>query len=377
MRKHFPHIILCSALFISIVAEYFSIFGISKLFSGSHIEVIVLAIALGLAKLVAVSSVQQFWDRLGKSKYGKILRIYLSIATLVLMIVTTIGVYGFLASAYQNTANADRLVQTNIDLLKVKKDRFQNQLAQISGESKSLAVSLETLRKSLGTDNQYQSIDRKTGQVITQIQTTSKKGVQDQIDKTSTKKDDIDLKIDRLNDSINQYDYRILETESNSKTSSELGPLKYLSGLTGYSMDRIVNWLMLLLVVVIDPLAIALMLTAQFAFRNDRWIRGVETRKKNAKSKNAAKSSTNDDLDPDVQIPTQVPDRSIQGKSRRNKGIVGDVPKPKRKYTKRRPKIEHFNVDIDPIADPDGTMRTVVDTQLSPDAKERLEQKKS
>lgn len=377
MRKHFPHIILCSALFISIVAEYFSIFGISKLFSGSHIEVIVLAIALGLAKLVAVSSVQQFWDRLGKSKYGKILRIYLSIATLVLMIVTTIGVYGFLASAYQNTANEDRLVQTKIDLMKVKKDRFKDQLTQISGESKSLAVSLETLRKSLGTDNQYQSIDRKTGQVITQIQTTSKKGVQDQIDKTSTKKDDIDLKIDRLNDSINQYDYRILETESNSKTSSELGPLKYLSGLTGYSMDRIVNWLMLLLVVVIDPLAIALMLTAQFAFRNDRWIRGVETRKKNAKSKNAAKSSTNDDLDPDVQIPTQVPDRSIQGKSRRNKGIVGDVPKPKRKYTKRQPKIEHFNVDIDPIADPDGTMRTVVDTQLSPDAKERLEQKKS
>lgn len=403
MKKNFPYIILLSALLISVVAEYFSIFGISKLFSGAHIATIVLAVALGAAKLVAVSSIQQYWKQLGQSVYGRILRIYLSIATFVLIVVTSAGVYGFLAAAYQQTANADRFVQTKIDLLKVKKDRFESQRAELSGESKSLSVSLEQLRKSLSTDNQFQTIDRRTGQVITQIQSTSKKGVQDQIEKTSSKKDDVDLKLSRLGDSISVYDLLIIETEVNSKSTSELGPLKYLSGLTGYPMDKIINWLMLLLVCVIDPLAIALVLTSQFAFRNDRWIRGVETRKrnqrKNEKSGNRtnrlfggilekidsvvsniakpAKSPTINDLSLNTGSIDETVDRSTEVNTERIGGIVEEI-KPKKRG--RKPKvnkkiIDHFNVDIDPIADPDGILqqssRMVVEN-LTPETAEHL-----
>ena len=363
MRKYFPYIIFISALLISIVAEFFSIFGISKLFSGAELAAIVLAISLGLAKIVAVSSIQMYWDRLGKSKFGQSIRIYLSIATVILMIITSIGVYGFLASAYQFTANADKLVQTKIELMKVKKDRFDNQKIELSGESKSLAVSLENLRKSLSTDNQYQYIDKRSGQVLTQIQSTSKKGVQDQIDKISAQKELIDIKIDRISDSINQYDYRILETESNSNSTSELGPLKYLAGLTGYSMDRIINWLMLLLVIVIDPLAISLVMVAQFAFKNDRWVRGLLTRQKNQnrkqkpatnrKRKQPKKSPTNDDLDSgDTLVPESIESVS-EANVDANRGISRRTGKPKRKYVRKQI-----------VANSEKTERTIVDTPV-------------
>lgn len=387
MKKYFPYIIFGSALLISIVAEFFSIFGISKLFSGAHTATIILATALGVGKLVAVSAVQQYWDILGKTTSGKTLRIYLSIATGVLIVITSAGVYGFLAAAYQETANQDRLVQTRIELLKTKQSRFKEQYTQLSGESKSLAVSLENLRKSLSTDNQYQTIDRRTGQVLTQVQSTSKKGVQDQVDKTSGKKDEIDLKLDRLNDSISSYDLAIIETEANAKSSSELGPLKYLSGLTGYPMDKIINWLMLLLVFVIDPLAIALVLTAQFAFRQNRWIQGVETRRKNQNSRKPVKSPTIDDLDQSgINIPEDG-DRSTEAKSEPSMDIVQSISVPKKrgrpKGSKSKGQIqkniddgeEHFNVDIDPIADPDGVFsneRKIIETGLNPDTAEHI-----
>lgn len=387
MKKYFPYIIFGSALLISIVAEFFSIFGISKLFSGAHTATIILAIALGVGKLVGVSAVQQYWDVLGKTSSGKTLRIYLAAATVVLIVITSAGVYGFLAAAYQETANQDRLVQTRIELLKTKQSRFKEQYTQLSGESKSLAVSLENLRKSLSTDNQYQTIDRRTGQVLTQVQSTSKKGVQDQVDKTSGKKDEIDLKLDRLNDSISSYDLAIIETEANAKSSSELGPLKYLSGLTGYPMDKIINWLMLLLVFVIDPLAIALVLTAQFAFRQNRWIQGVETRRKNQDSRKPVKSPTIDDLDQSsINIPEDE-DRSTEAKSEPSTDIVQLIPVPKKrgrpKGSKSKGQIqkniddgeEHFNVEIDPIADPDGVFsneRKIIETGLNPDTAEHI-----
>lgn len=386
MKKYFPYIIFASALLISIVAEFFSIFGISKLFSGAHTATIILAIALGVGKLVGVSALQQYWDVLGKTSSGKTLRIYLAAATVVLIVITSAGVYGFLAAAYQETANQDRLVQTRIELLKTKQSRFKEQYTQLSGESKSLAVSLENLRKSLSTDNQYQTIDRRTGQVLTQVQSTSKKGVQDQVNKTSGKKDEIDLKLDRLNDSISFYDLAIIETEANAKSSSELGPLKYLSGLTGYPMDKIINWLMLLLVFVIDPLAIALVLTAQFAFRQNRWIQGAETRRKNQNSRKPVKSPTIDDLDQSgINIPEDG-DRSTEVNSEPSTGIVQSIPVPKKRGRPKGSKSkgqnkentddeEHFNVDIDPIADPDGVFsneRKIIETGLNPDTAEHI-----
>ena len=73
-------------------------------------------------------------------------------------------------------------------------------------------------------------------------------------------------KVDDLNQKLFDYETEIVEVKLSDAVSSELGPLKYLSGLTGLPMDRIINYLLLTIIFVFDPLAIALVVAANFAF---------------------------------------------------------------------------------------------------------------
>ncbi len=201
-KKTFPILILTSAILISVTSEYFSIVGLSRLFAGRQTEVIILAIAIGLGKLIAVSSVYRYWSYFDKSSLGRVLKYYLGGATILLMIITSIGVYGFLADAYQQTANLDNINTSKIELLKVKKFRFDDQLKSLRTESNQINESVILLRKSLSTDNQYQYVDRKSGQVLTSIQSTSKKGVQEQLNSAIRSKTLVDDQIEGLIDSI-------------------------------------------------------------------------------------------------------------------------------------------------------------------------------
>jgi len=74
------------------------------------------------------------------------------------------------------------------------------------------------------------------------------------------------LRVDNLNQQLFEYETEIVEVQTTSEIGSELGPLKYLSGLTGLGMDKIINYLLLIIIFVFDPLAISLVVAANFAF---------------------------------------------------------------------------------------------------------------
>ena len=76
----------------------------------------------------------------------------------------------------------------------------------------------------------------------------------------------MNTKVDELNEKIFNYETEIVEAKIEDGSTSELGPLKYLSGLTGLPMDKIINYLLLVIIFVFDPLAIALVVAANFAF---------------------------------------------------------------------------------------------------------------
>ena len=86
------------------------------------------------------------------------------------------------------------------------------------------------------------------------------------IESTAKENERLAAKLDVVNDSIFALETQILEAKVNSEAASELGPLKYLSELTGIEMNRIINWLLLIIIFVFDPLAIALVIAANFAF---------------------------------------------------------------------------------------------------------------
>ena len=96
----FPFIIAFSALSVSASAAFYSVSGLSKLFAGASFEVIIMAGSLEVSKLVIASLLYQYWDTI-----NKILRTYLAIATVILVLITSMGIYGFLSAAYQETYN--------------------------------------------------------------------------------------------------------------------------------------------------------------------------------------------------------------------------------------------------------------------------------
>jgi hypothetical protein len=251
-RKLFPYIIALSALAVSASAAFYSVTGIMKLFAGASLAVGIMAGSLEVAKLVIASLLYQYWSEL-----NKILRTYLTIAAFVLILITSAGIYGFLSSAYQETANKANIVDQQILALETKKKLYEQTREGIYKEKQSLAGLKESLSK--GSTTQF--TDRK-GNLVVRSNNASIK----QIESASNSDEKLSNKLDAVNDSIFSLENKILEVKTNSTVSSELGPLKYLSGLTGQSMDKIINWFLLVIIFVFDPLAIALVIAANFAF---------------------------------------------------------------------------------------------------------------
>jgi hypothetical protein len=262
MKKYIlPTLIALSALSVSASAGLYSITGLSELFVGASLAVIIMAASLEISKLVIASFLYQYWSIVNKA-----LKLYLSIALGILILITSAGIYGFLSNAYQETANKIGVVDKETQVYKVKKDRFQTQLENTQNEKLILSNDITELRKALSNNSTTQYVDKKTGQLVNVSNSRNRKTFETQLNSAIENKDKLDAKIISSMDSITSLDMKILDIESKTELAGELGPLKYISKLTGYPMDKIINWFILLIILVFDPLAISLVIAANFAF---------------------------------------------------------------------------------------------------------------
>ena len=242
-----PYIIALSALFVSSCAVFYSVYGLSQLFAGASKAVIVMASSLEIAKLVVASLLYQYWSEL-----NRLLRLYLTIACVTLMFITSGGIYGFLSGAYQETATKSELMDKHTLMLQTKQNRFNEQL---KAEKELLIYYTEAL----SNPTMIQYIDRETQQLITTTSSRQRKLMTSQLNEVKSN-------IYMLNDSISIYDMKILEKEVSNEEVRELGPLKYVAKSLGVEMDKVVNYFLLLIVCVFDPLAVCLVIAANFAF---------------------------------------------------------------------------------------------------------------
>ena len=256
----FPALIALSAFSVSASAAFYSISGLSKLFAGAAFAVIVMAASLEVAKLVIASLLYQY-----RKTLPLLLKGYLSIACAVLILITSMGIYGFLSAAYQETANKEGNSEARIVLIETKRDNVREQLIVYTEEKTSINEAVAELRKGL-SNNKVQWRDKETGQIITSTSSRTRKALEKQLDQAIIRQTEINSKVDVLNERIFEYETEIVETRIGDGSTSELGPLKYLSGLTGLPMDRIINYLLLTIIFVFDPLAIALVIAANYAF---------------------------------------------------------------------------------------------------------------
>ena len=297
-ERIFPFLIAFSALSVSASAAFYSISGLSKLFAGATLAVIIMTTSLEVAKLVIASLLYQY-----RTTIPKLLKYYLTVAAVVLVLITSMGIYGFLSAAYQETAAKAGSIDAKITLIEVKRDNVKEQLAVYNDEKSSINIAVSDLRLGL-SNNKIQYKDKETGQIINTTSSSTRRALERQLDQAITRQTEINTKVDNLNEQSFEYETEIVEVKTNNDVAGELGPLKYLSGLTGVPMDKIINWLLLTIIFVFDPLAIALVIAANFAFEKLR----PKTKDNIYGEKVVIKEEENDDEDtPEPPLPPPPP----------------------------------------------------------------------
>ena len=276
----FKYVVLLSAIVIATVAAFFSISGLGKLFAGSFLAVVIMASALETGKLVTASLLTRHWNDL-----TRLMRVYYLSATFILIVITSAGIYGFLTAAYQTTADQLSILDRQTQALDLRKERYQEQLDLYIGERESLSSTVGELSRGLA-NNVIQYVDEETGQLVTSTSLNTRIALQEQLQIATQERGNLAIRIEELTDSVTQLDLQALNLTVDSEVTAEVGPLRYLSNLTGWPMDQVVNAFVLLIVFVFDPLAVSLVVAY-----NRLHLQNVPTKMVTLKEENEKKSN--------------------------------------------------------------------------------------
>lgn len=279
MRLKLKYIILGLALAVAGCAAYFSVWGLSQLFAGASTAVIIMASVLEIGKIVTTTALHTYWDKLAKG-----LRVYLAISVCVLMLITSAGIYGFLSNAYQSTANKLEIHEGELGLLDAKKGGFEKTTSDNQKLIESKTKRLEQLSNL--RSNQESRLDNSGSNRAKNSVRGDIKSSDSEIQKLNSEIDVLNAKNTVLADSINSYNVKAIELKSGSSVAAEVGPLKYIAQLTGIPMASVVNYMILLLIFVFDPLAVALILITNKIFQIENSEETNNEDKKNIEVKN-------------------------------------------------------------------------------------------
>jgi hypothetical protein len=239
-------------------AAFFSIAGLAKLFAGAALAVIVMASTLEASKIVLASYLYRYWDDLKLS-----LKSYLLVAIFVIATITSIGIYGFLSSAYQDTKSKYDLSKTATDSLSVKKDYYTSSVATLQLQLAQKNTQLENLN-TIRNSQEQRANNLVTANRNTNAADRSARRTEDDIKVVSKEISDINEKVLLYSDSAAKVNSEITKISLTADIASELGSLQYISKVFNVPMDLVVNILIILFIIVFDPLAIAMVIAFNF-----------------------------------------------------------------------------------------------------------------
>jgi len=264
-EKFLPWFLLFCALGLSGTAAYYSVVGLSIVFVGVALPVIIMGSFLEVSKIAIATYLHDKW----KETYG-VLKIYLTIALITLSLITSLGIYGLLSTGFQGNIAKLEINEKQVKNVEVKKNRFEEIKVELTKEKTTLDGDITKLRDGLSNNTTTQSVDQRTGQVVTRANNANRKTFEIQLKEAQIRRDTIAKRIDNMNDSITKLDVEILNMESQEISGSELGALKYVSELLDWDIKRTANLFILILIFVFDPLAITLVIATNQAFKVKR-----------------------------------------------------------------------------------------------------------
>lgn len=236
------------------IVAYVSVGGLLKVFSGAGTLGLLFFSAIEIAKIVATSAIHTY----GK-KIGLIYKGLLSLGIGIAMLITSIGIYGFLSSTYKETFMKLESVEAQVSLLVKQRDGYQGQLDIVNTEKESINARISELSKGI-SNNVIQYRDQETGQIITTTSSSTRKTLEKQLNSATERLDNISLKSDELNAKVFELDNQITQVKLGNDSAAELGPLKYLAEVTGKSMDEVMKYFIFLLIVIGDPMAVLMVI---------------------------------------------------------------------------------------------------------------------
>ena len=223
-----------SALIIAGCAAFFSVTGLGVLFSGASTAVMVMAGSLEFAKLVAATYLKQMWDEIkGFNKW------YLTIAVGILMMITSAGIFGYLSNAFQAQSLQLQQVDREVLVFSTKIEQNTAQITQLNTQLGQLSSTQSTILEKGKVNNRLlRSIDSKDKQVA-----TINKKISDLQDENA-----------KNNEKINEIKVKNLGLEK------EVGGFRFIAEAFGIELKNVVKFFIFLIVIVFDPLAIALII---------------------------------------------------------------------------------------------------------------------
>lgn len=242
-----------TATFVAICAAVFSVTGIAKLFAGAAFSAGIMASALELGKIVSISFLYQYWKEIPKA-----LKSYLAIAAIVLMIITSAGIYGYLSSAYAKVAatplqlnaeiqTADGRVESIEQDIKRKNDRLE-QLISLRAQQETRLDQLVS-RSTTGNNTTIRSAQTALNQADRNVTT-----LQNDITKLAEQRDSLRA--------------IAIGKQVEIETNGDIGTFVYIAKILGTDLDTVVKWFTLIIVLVFDPLAVALVVAVNFLLKN-------------------------------------------------------------------------------------------------------------
>lgn len=234
-----------SALLVAGSAAYFSVLGIATLFSGSYYEVMIMAGSLEFGKLIATSYLYRYWKQT-----NNLLKIYLVIAVLVLMGITSMGIFGYLSAAYQVTSAGFAQNDSKILLLEEQKNSFDKEIEQNNAR-------IDTLNKSRASQEQR----------LPNMSSKSAQPIYEDIKKSGEEIQKLTERSVSLQESKTEKDNEIIVLRNEMSKAKDIGTFKFVAAAVDKPLDSIVTMFICILIAVFDPLAVALVLAFNVATR--------------------------------------------------------------------------------------------------------------
>ncbi len=254
MKKTLLNLILLMSVIMAGTVAYVSVGGLLKVFSGAGTLGMILFASIEIAKVVATSAIHTYGKILGW-KYN----LLLSLGVVIAMAITSMGIYGFLSSTYKESYSKMTNIESRIELNKSKLAGYKTQLISISREKEGLSTIISELSSGL-SNNVIEYKDKETGKIIRTTSSSTRRALEKQLDRASERQEIVSEKYDDISNKIFEIETSVLEIKLGNDVASELGPLKYLSEVTGVHMDDVMKWFIFLLIIIGDPMAILMVI---------------------------------------------------------------------------------------------------------------------